>query len=62
MIGDIGIRGPPDLRRIPIPIHSATDNSLSNATHPIQIHRAVLQKLRFKILISNISVIYGPIM
>ena len=42
-------------------------NSLSNATHPIQIHRAVFEKLRFakkvkKILTSNISEIYGPIM
>ena len=41
-------------------------NSLSNAIHPIQIHRAVLKKLRFekkvkKILTSNISEIYGPI-
>ena len=38
-------------------------NSLSNAAHPIQIHRAVLEKLRFekevkKILTSNISEIY----
>ena len=41
-------------------------NSLSNATHLIQIHRAVLEKLRFekkvkRILTSNISEIYGPI-
>ena len=41
-------------------------NSLSNATHTIQIHRAVLEKLRFekkvkKTLTSNISEIYGPI-
>ena len=38
-------------------------NSLSNGTYPIQIHRAVLEKLRFekkvkKILTSNISEIY----
>ena len=42
-------------------------NSLSNATHPIQIHKAVLEKLRFekkvkKILTSNISEIYGSIL
>ena len=42
-------------------------NSLSNATNPIQIHRAVIEKLRFekkvkKILTSNISEIYRPIM
>ena len=42
-------------------------NSLSNATYPIKIHRAVYKKLRFekkvtKILTSNISEIYGPIM
>ena len=41
-------------------------NSLLNATHPIQIHRPVLEKLGFekkdkKILTSNISEIYGPI-
>ena len=41
-------------------------NSLSNATHPIQINRAVLENLRFekkvtKILTSNISEICGPI-
>ena len=42
-------------------------NSLSTATHPIhRIHRAVLEKLRFKkknekMLISNISEIYEPI-
>ena len=41
-------------------------NSLLKAIHPIQIHRAVLDKLRFekkvkKILTSNISEIYGPI-
>ena len=41
-------------------------DSLSNATHPIQIHRAVPEKLRFEkkvteILTSNISEIYGPI-
>ena len=41
-------------------------NSLPNATHPIQIRRAVLEKLRFekkvkKILSSNIFEIYGPI-
>ena len=41
-------------------------NCLSNATYPIQIHRAVLEKLRFekkvkKILTSNISEIDGPI-
>ena len=40
--------------------------ALSNATYPIQIHRAVLEKLRFenkvkKTLTSNISEIYGPI-
>ena len=40
--------------------------SLSNATHPILIDGAVLKKLRFdkkakKILTSNISEIYGPI-
>ena len=39
-------------------------NSLSNATHPIQIHRVVLEKLQFgkkseKNLTSNISEIYG---
>ena len=42
-------------------------NSLSNATHPTQIHRAVLEKLRFKkmvkqILTSNIYEIYGSIL
>ena len=41
-------------------------NSLSNVTHPIQMHRAVLEELRFekkvkKTLTSNISEIYGPI-
>ena len=40
--------------------------SLSNATHPIQIHKTVLEKLRFekkvkRILTSNISENYGPI-
>ena len=42
-------------------------SSLPNATHPIQIHGAVLNKLRFekkvkKILTSNISEIHGTIM
>ena len=42
-------------------------NSLSNAIHPVQIHRAILEKLRFtkkvkKILTSNISEIYGSIL
>ena len=42
-------------------------NSLSNATHPIQIHRTVLEKLPFekklkKTLTSNISEIYGSIL
>ena len=37
-----------------------------NATHPIQMHTAVVKKLRFekkvkKMLTSNISEIYGPI-
>ena len=41
-------------------------NSPSNATHPILIHRAFLEKLGFekkvnKFLTSNISEIYGPI-
>ena len=40
-------------------------NSLSNG-HPIQIHRAVLEKLQFekseKILTSNIFEIYGSIL
>ena len=41
-------------------------HSLLNATYPIQMHRAVLEKIRFekkdtKILTSNISEIYGPI-
>ena len=42
-------------------------NYLLNATHPIQIHGAVLEKLRFEkkdkqILFSLISEIYGSIM
>ena len=40
--------------------------SLLNDTYPVQIHKAVLKKLRFekevkKILTLNISEIYGPI-
>ena len=40
-------------------------NSFSNATYPIKINRAVLEKVQFekkvkKILTSNISEIYGP--
>ena len=44
-------------------------NSLSNAIHPIQIRRAVFEKLRFEIKVKKIltskipnSEIYGPIM
>ena len=41
-------------------------NSIPNATHPIQIYRAILKKSRFekkvkKILTSNIAEIYEPI-
>ena len=47
-------------------IKSCNSSLVTDATHPIQIHRAVLKKLRFeknvkKILTSNISEIYWPI-